>query len=199
MRKILASFVLLFASAQFAAAESAEPVVRSWSLGFAGGPRTYLSGAERRTGAIQVFLRKTLTATMAWEVEITGGSGADHDIVLPDQEGGTPVITHFAGGLGANLVYRTPGRVGFIISAGPGFYVEQRDTELRTEEIDLDVKPEVIERNNDYTLGAQVSLGLDVALKSVGLFSVARYEVRAIAAAEKLANWQVLTGVRFRF
>jgi hypothetical protein len=199
MRKILASFVLVLASAQFAAAQSTEPVVRGWSLGFAGGPRVYLSGAERRTYAVQVFLRKELSSTIACEVELAGGGGAEHDVVLPDLADGTPVITHFAADLGANLVYRTPGRVGLSISAGPGLYVEQRDTELRTEEIDLDEEPNVLERNNDYTLGGQVSLGVDVVVKAVSLFSVARYEVRAFRASEKLANWQVLTGVRFRF
>ena len=199
MRNILVSFVLLLASAQFSAAQSAEPVVRRWSFGLAGGPRVYVSGAERRTYAIQVFARKELTSTMAWEVELAGGGGAEADVVLPDLEGGTPVITHFAGGLGTNLVYRTRGRVGLIISAGPALYVEQRDTELRGEEIDLDEDPNVLERNNDYTLGGQVSLGVDVWLKSVSLFSVARYEVRAFRAAERLANWQSLTGLRFRF
>ena len=196
MRTILASFVLLLASPQFSAAQSAGFPDGELILGVAGGPRGYLAGAERRAAAIQLFVRAALTPTVACEVELEGGGGADSDRALPAVDAGTPVITHFAADFGVNLVYRTPGRVGLVASAGPGVYIEERDTELRKGGKE---DPEVLERNNDYTFGAQASLGVDVALGSAGLFTVGRYEVRALRATEKLANWQVLAGVRFRF
>jgi hypothetical protein len=195
MRTILASIVLL-ALPQFSAAQPAGSQDGWLSLGLAGGPRGYLSGTEQRTGAFQLFVRMPLTPAVACEGEIGGGGGADRDRSLPEMERGTPVVTHFAADLGLNLVYRTPGRVGIVASAGPGLYIEQRDTELRDGSKD---DPEVLERDNDYTFGAQASLGIDLALGSAGLFTVGRYEVRALRATEKLANWQVLVGVRFRF
>lgn len=192
MKPILVAVALVVTSAPFAVAQSSglPPGV---SIGIAGGPRQHLSGAERRTGAVQVFVRQTLTPTFAWEGELLGGGGSDADIHLPEMEGGRPVVTHFAANLGLNLVYRTRGRVGLLASAGPGLYVEQRDTELRTGGSEA----RVLERNNTYTLGAQGSAGLDLTLGSAGLFTVLRYEARALRSANRLKNWQVLVGVRF--
>lgn len=192
MNPILAAVALAITSVQFAVAQSPglQPGV---SIGIAGGPRQYLSGTERRTGSVQVFVRQTLTPTFACEGELVGGGGSDDDIHLPEMEGGRPVVTHFAANLGVNLVYRTRGRFGLLAIAGPGLYVEQRDTELRTGGTDA----KVLERNNTYTFGVQGSAGLDIKLGAAGLFTVLRYEARALRSADKLKDWQVLVGVHF--
>jgi hypothetical protein len=87
MNPILAAVALVVTSVQFAVAQSPglQPGV---SIGIARGPRLYLSGAERRTGSVQVFVRQTLTPTFACEGELVGGSGSDDDIHLPEMEGG---------------------------------------------------------------------------------------------------------------
>ena len=194
MRIILAAIALVLGLPQFSAAQSTSNQTNELSIGFAGGPKGYVSGSKRRTGALQLFARGMFTPTFGCEVELAGGGGDDGDIYLPGDERGTPVITHFAADLGVNFVYRTPGRVGFVATAGPALYVEQRDTELRN---DSDDDPQVLSRDNDYTFGAQASAGVDVKFRSAALFSVLRYEARALRAPDTLANWQVLIGVRF--
>ena len=193
MRQLIASVALVLASAQMSAAQSPGPQPPGFSMGLGIGPRTYVTGAKRRTAAVQLFARQSLTRTISAEAELAGGGGSDADVFLTEVDGSTPVVTHFAGNLGVNIVYRTPGRVGFIASAGPGIYIEQRDTELGEDE---EGEPNVIARNNDYTLGAQASAGIDIGLGSGGLFSLLRYEGRALRAPHKLTNWQVLTGFR---
>jgi hypothetical protein len=195
MTKAIVAVVLVLAAVQPSAAQRANPEPEHVSIGIAGGPRWYLSGAGRRTGAIQLFIRHPVTRLFAVEAEFAGGGGSDGDIHLPGPEGAIPaVVTHFAADLGMNLVFRTPGRVGFFATAGPGLYIEQRDTELRVKGQN---EPEVRERDNDYSLGVQASAGLEVALGSAAVFSLVRLESRAVRAASKRPNWQVLTGVRF--
>jgi hypothetical protein len=195
MRKVLAAGALVLAWAQPSAAQPSEPQADVVTMGIAGGPRKYLSGTRRRTAVVQLFVRVPMNRWFALEGELAGGSGSDGDIHLPPADGvPAVVVTHFAADLGLNLVFRTPGRVGFVATVGPGVYIEQRDSEVRGEGTNT---PDVVGRNNDYTLGVQGSAGVDVSIGRGALFSVLRLESRAVRAPVKRANWQVLTGVRF--
>jgi hypothetical protein len=195
MTKVIVAVGLVLASVQPSAAQRANPGPERLSAGIAGGPRWYLSGASRRTGAIQLFIRHPVTRLFALEAELAGGGGSDTDIHLPGADDAIPaVVTHFAADLGVNVVFRTPGRVGFLATAGPGLYIEQRDTERRVDGQDT---PDVIGRKNDYALGMQASAGVEVAIGSAAVFSVLRAEARAVRAASKRPNLQVLAGVRF--